>query len=340
MSAIPITPRNLILVGDASRQLRRLPQAGVDMVLASPPYFRLRDYQVAGQIGLEGSVEEWVTALRGIARQVHRVLTPTGTFWLNVSDTYSTHTRQGAGRKSLLLGPERLALGLAADGWLLRNKIVWQKANPMPTSVRDRLACTWEALYVFTKQPHYLFDLDAVRQPHTSALSKRHRVTAQVRGRESWRGPNAGGSHGLTAIKAAGLVGHPLGKNPGDVWRIASSNFRGEHRATFPVALAERAIQAGCPERRCSACRSPWTRTTIRHRDGSASRSKLAPTCSCRAPSELGLVLDPFMGAGTTAIAAERLGRDWLGIELNPAFVHLSEARIQSARGSPIASAA
>src|ERR1700712_2735009 len=122
-------PRNQILVGDAPDQPRKLPDASVDMVLTSPPYFRLRDYQVEGQLGLEGHVEDWVTGLCGVAREVARVLVPTGSLWLNVADTYSTQVRQGAGKKSLLLGPERLALALLQDGWVLRNKIVWQKAT-------------------------------------------------------------------------------------------------------------------------------------------------------------------------------------------------------------------
>ena len=103
--------RNQVLVGDALNELRRLPASSVDMVLTSPPYFRLRDYQVDGQLGLEGHVNQWVSSLRAAAREVQRVLLPTGSFWLNVADTYSTHPRQGVGRKSLTLGPERLAAG-------------------------------------------------------------------------------------------------------------------------------------------------------------------------------------------------------------------------------------
>lgn len=328
-------PRNQVIVGDAIEQMAALPDDEIDMALASPPYFRLRKYDVVGQIGLEQSVDAWVDNLAAVARQVHRALTPTGSFWINVGDTYSTHTRQGAGRKSLLLGPERLALRLVADGWLMRSKVVWTKPNAMPTSVRDRLACTWEALYVFVKQSEYFFDLDGIRVPHTSKPAKRDRVTASVRGREPWRGPNAGGSSGLDKIKAEGRVGHPAGKNPGDVWSIASSNYRGAHHATFPVALAERAIRAGCPEARCVACRKPWRRQLIRSLGGIAVRGALGPTCDCLAPSEPGLVLDPFFGAGTTGVAAERLGRDWLGIELNPAFAALAKARIEDARASP-----
>jgi DNA modification methylase len=311
------------------------------MVLTSPPYFRLRDYQTEGQLGLEAHVDEWVHGLRDVARQVQRVLVPTGSFWLNVSDAYATHPRQGAGKKSLLLGPERLALALLADGWALRNKIVWQKANPMPSSVRDRLTCTWEALYVFVRQQDYFFDLDTIRVAHTSRhrgrLDPQHQ---RPREREAWRGPNGDDASGLALLKARGLVGHPLGKNPGDVWRIASSNYRGGHHATFPVALAERAISAGTPQARCARCRMPCKRQLIRAIGGSAVRGALSASCRCRAPHEPGLVLDPFMGAGTTAVAAERLRRDWLGVELNPGFAALAQLRIRDARAGPAEAAA
>jgi site-specific DNA-methyltransferase (adenine-specific) len=327
--------RNRIIVGDAAEQLSRLPAASVDMILTSPPYFRLRDYQIDGQLGLEDNVNEWADVLREVAGEARRVLTPTGTFWLNLGDTYATHARQGAARKSLLLGPERLALALVQDGWLLRNKIVWQKANPMPTSARDRLACVWEIVYVFARQPSYFFDLDAIRAPHRSTPPKpTGRVTAPEP-REPWRGPNGEGVAGLAAMHAEGRVGHPLGKNPGDVWRIPSSSYRGPHHATFPVRLASRAIQAGCPESRCRRCRTPWRRPLLRQLGATALRGALAPGCDCGAPSEPGLVLDPFIGAGTTAVAAEGLSRQWLGIELNPDFAALAETRIRDARASP-----
>jgi site-specific DNA-methyltransferase (adenine-specific) len=218
---------------------------------------------------------------------------------------------------------------LLADGWVLRNKIVWAKTNPVPTSVRDRLACTWEAIYVLTRQPSYFFDLDAVRIPHRSQPPKRHGVPhAQP---ELWRGPNGDGARGLDIIKAAGRVGHPLGKNPGDVWHIASSSYRGAHHATFPVGLAQRAIQAGCPERRCASCRLPWRRTAQRLGQ-IATRGGLWAGCDCDTGAEPGIVLDPFFGAGSTAIAAESLGRDWLGIELKADFARLAWARITEQR--------
>jgi DNA modification methylase len=332
--------RNRVMVGDALQRLRKIEGGSIDMVLTSPPYFRLRDYDVSGQLGIEQSVDTWVDSLRALAHEAHRVLVPTGSFWLNVGDTYSTHLDQGAGRKSLLLGPERLALALIADGWLLRNRIAWAKPNPMPSSVKDRLTASWEYLYVFTKQPQYFFDLDAIRVSQTSRAPKRERVTASVQGREAWRGPNSMSANGLGAMKAEGRVSHPLGKNPSDVWQIATSNYRGAHHATFPIALAARAIAAGAPEARCTRCRLPWKRPLIRQLGGLATRGELTPTCGCESLSEPGLVLDPFFGAGTTAVAAESLGRDWLGIELNPDFAAQAEVRIQRARAGPISNAA
>jgi site-specific DNA-methyltransferase (adenine-specific) len=326
-------PRNQVIIGDAVQQLRRLPNGCIDMVLTSPPYFRLRDYQIDGQLGLEAHVEDWVNGLRAVAHEAARVLVATGSLWLNVADTYSTHARQGAAKKSLLLGPERLALALLQDGWTVRNKVVWQKANPMPSSVRDRLTCSWEALYVLTRQPNYFFDLDSVRQPHTSgAHGKLNPQHQRPRIGEVWRGPNGDDASGLDVLKARGVAGHPLGKNPGDVWRIASSSYRGAHHATFPVSLAERAILAGCPEARCTNCRLPWKRPTIRKLGGAALRGVLGPSCGCNAEREPGLVLDPFFGARTTAMAAQGLQRDWLGIELNPDFAELAARRIQEAR--------
>ncbi len=329
-------PRNRILIGDALHELRTLPDASVDMVLTSPPYFQLRNYQVDGQLGLEAHVDQWVANLRGVAGEVARVLVPTGSFWLNISDTYSLHQRQGAGRKSLLLGPERLALQLVEDGWLIRNKIVWTKTNHLPTSATDRLSNGWEALYVFVRQPRYFFDLDAIREPHRSKPPKRRKGLHRPAKREAWRGANADDASGLVAMKARGIVGHPLGKNPGDVWQLPASNYRGAHHATFPIALAERAILAGCPEARCTNCRTPWrrpvTRATVEGLGEVATRGALQAGCECHAPTEPGLVLDPFMGAGSTAVAAELHGRDWLGIELNPQFAALAEQRITAAR--------
>ncbi|GAB3622774.1 site-specific DNA-methyltransferase [Mariniluteicoccus endophyticus] len=334
------TPRRQILLGDAALRLTGLEMASVDCVITSPPYFRLRDYQVAGQVGLEDHVEAWVDRLQPVLAELARALVPTGSLWLNLGDSYSTHPRQGAPSKSLLLGPERLVLRLADQGWILRNKIIWAKTNPIPSSVTDRLSTTYEVVYLLTRSPRYYFALDAIRTPASSP--SRPPRTPRRPGRPGgvprrWRGPNTDSDTGLLAMKRRGQAAHPLGKNPGDVWPIATARYRGAHFATYPEALVERMLLAGCPERRCAVCRRPYQRTLRRH-GSQASRGPLRPTCSCppsadgQPRSEPGLVLDPFLGAGTTALVAERHNRDWVGIELNPEFITLASQRLAAAR--------
>lgn len=288
-------PRNQIIVGDALTELRKLPSESVDMVFTSPPYFNLRDYAAGpGEIGREAHVDEWVESLVTIAKECARILVPTGTMWINVGDTYSAKPAHGAKRKSLLLGPSRLALRLIQSGLLLRNDIVWHKPNHLPHPVADRLTPAWEHLFMFAKQGDYYFDLDAIRQPHTSRLPRvRRGAGSHPRGRDDTR---LIGSAGLKAMRDAGRVGHPSGKNPGDAWSIPTSQYRGAHRATMPVELARRAIAAACPKTRP---------------DGT----------SC-------VVLDPFMGSGTTAVAAQALGRDWTGIELSREYAKLARVRL------------
>ena len=333
-------PRNTVLVGDAREQLAELPDASVDCVITSPPFFQLRDYGIAGQMGLEPTVDDWVNELRVVMRGIARVLKPTGSLWLNLGDSYSRHPRFGAPPKSLVLAPERLALALVADGWTVRNKVIWSKTNSMPNSVRDRLSCRWEVVYFLTRSRQFYFDLDAIRVPHRSTSTPRRGqksgakpVPAQ-KGPPSWAGPLAGNNSGLAWLKSQGLVGHPLGKNPGDVWEMAASNFRGPHFATFPAALVERPLLATCPERVCTRCGAPWIRTPAARREAVTEAGQLHPRCRCRKGWRPGLVLDPFMGGGTVGLVAEQHGRDWLGNELNPAFAALASERIVAARNT------
>jgi DNA modification methylase len=131
----------------------------------------------------------------------------------------------------------------------------------------------------------------------------------------------------------SGAPGHPVGKNPGDVWTLSTSTFRGGHHATFPEALVERPLLASCPERVCIACGLAWRRQRLLSSLGTlAVRGEMRPTCTCEAAWRPGLILDPFLGSGTTAVVAERLGRDWLGVELNPDFAGVAENRIVTAR--------
>lgn len=321
-----MTPRNSVLIGDALARLRELPDGSVDCVITSPPYFQLRDYGVSGQLGQEAHIDEWVANLRAVCRELHRVLAPHGSLWLNVGDAYSAHLRFGAAPKSLLLGPERLARALVADGWLLRNKVVWAKSNPLPSPSRDRLTNAHEFVYFLTKQPSYYFDLDSIREPLTSTRKPRR----GTRTPQSALGVLAGGRDGLVAMAAKGMSGHPLGKNPGDVWRIGSASYRGAHFATFPPELVRRPLLATCPEQVCTGCGQPWRRST-RRVEFVADRPQpraLVP-CDCLAPTTPGLVLDPFFGVGTVALVAESHGRDWLGIELNPEYVSLAADRLR-----------
>jgi DNA modification methylase len=304
-----------VLVGDALDQLRTLPTASIDLVLTSPPWFALRNYDVEGQIGLEESVDEWVNRLRVVMIEIRRVLVPTGSVWLDLGDTYSRHSRSGAPAKSLLLSPERLALAMLEDGWILRNKQIWWKTNPMPDAVQDRLTNTYDIVFHFTKKAQYFYDLDAIRIPHDGNL---------------------------------------VGKNPGDVIRLPAANYRGAHFATFPEQLVERPILASCPLRVCTKCGLPWTRGRVesiilgnrkpasqpdrfvRRYSGSwitlRQPGPLLPGCACNASTRPGLVLDPFFGTGTVGAVAQRLGRDWLGIEINPEYAELAWRRIGRSR--------
>lgn len=326
--------RNQIIVGDVRKVLRTLPESSIDTVITSPPYFRLRNYQQDDQIGLEDHVDGWVDELLVAMSGLKRVLKPTGSLWLNLGDTFSRTSIEGAPPKSLVLAPERLALAMTSDGWILRNKVIWAKPNPMPTSVKDRMSCTWEVIYFFTRSPHYFFDLDAIRVPHqgtTRASGKSPSKAWSVP--EHWRGPSTGNNSGLDRLKASGLPGHPLGKNPGDVWTIPTAGYRGAHHAVYPERLVEQPLLATCPEKVCANCGEPWIRSAHRQKEHLTLLGHLQQACGCTTnTTRPGVALDPFMGAGTTAVVAERLGRDWLGIELNPEFAQQAIERLNLAR--------
>ena len=326
-----MSPRNTILVGDALQRLGELPDASVDTIVTSPPYFNLRDYHVAGQLGQETHVDEWVAGLRAVAAECKRVLASYGSLWLNLGDSYSVGDRFGAPRKSLLMGPERVARALIADGWLLRNKVVWAKSNPLPSPARDRLTTAHEYVYLFVRRPSYFFDLDAIRVPLISG-GRRARSGSRTPLRELGR--LSGSRDGLLRLTREGRSGHPLGKNPGDVWRVGSSSYRGAHFATFPAELVRRPILAGCPPSVCTRCRSPWRRssTPVVYRAGIAQTRPFVP-CGCGVPTRPGLVLDPFGGSGTVAEVARSLGRDWLLIELNPDYAELARTHLDIPSG-------
>ncbi len=298
------------------------------------------------QHGLEPTPQDYVDRLRGVFAQLHRVLVDTGTVWLNLGDSYAagpppgrtrdpmrTSTLSGraaaatlresvrrAGvartqslpRKNLVGMPWRVAFALQADGWILRNAIVWHKPNAMPESVRDRLSNRYEMLFLLTKQQRYFFDLDAIREPlaRPAALDENIVIggsrkgtrggidgTARRRGRTVYgkyrHAEPFAGRHPGAAMQPTGAqhtAGHPRGKNPGDVWPITTRPLREAHFAAFPIDIPLRCIAAGCP-------------------DG-------------------GRVLDPFSGAATTGMAARQLGRSYVGIDLNPEFHDIGLRRL------------
>lgn len=289
-------------LGDALEVLREMPDASVDCCVTSPPYFGLRDYGVEGQYGLEASPAEYVETMRALFAEVRRVLADDGTLWLNIGDSYYSGrgapgpnaddrknvTRRGWERaldkpgadwarpKAMLGMPWRVAFGLMDDGWILRNDVIWSKPNAMPESVTDRLSTRHEHLFMLSKSPRYWFDLDPIRESSSANDHgpKRKGLT------EAW---NAG--TGLSPHMGH-RGAHEEGRNPGDVWTIPTQPFASAHFATFPIALAERAILAGCK------------------------------------PG--GTVLDPFSGSGTTGLAATKHGRRYVGIDLSADYLDLS----------------
>ena len=335
-TALPI--RNRILIGDVRERLSELPSASVHCVITSPPYFGLRDYGHSAQIGAEQDVNAWAEEIAAVCDEISRVLRPDGVLWLNLADGYSRHAREGAAKKSLLLGPERVAMRLTTSGWLLRNKVVWAKRNPMPSSVQDRLSTTHEFVYCFARSRSYFFDLDAIREPARTAVHGGRRSSPAYPPRSAV--PSLGGgssprvdlNQGLRAMKARGQENHPLGKNPGDVWTTATASYRGAHFATFPSELIRRPLLATCPARTCVACGSPWHRLKTPRHSRRALLAELRPSCACGGGWQPGIVLDPFLGSGTVAVTAEAHGRDWTGIELNPAYAKLATERITAAR--------
>lgn len=284
--------------GDSLDVLRAMPAGSVDCCVTSPPYFGLRDYGNAGQLGLEASPAEYVENLRVLFAEVRRVLAPDGTLWLNLGDSYYSGkgsptqpdaknvARRPAARildqpgaswakpKDLLGIPWRVAFALQDDGWTLRNAVVWHKPNAMPESVTDRLSGDYEHVFLFSRARRYWFDLDAIREPHAeSTAASLHRKRS---------GYDAPGQRPQMDLRTM----HEKGANPGSVWNVNTQPFSEAHFAVMPVTLAERCIQAGCK------------------------------------PG--GTVLDPFSGSGTTGLAAARHGRKYVGIDLSRDYLDLS----------------
>ena len=283
-----------ILCGDALEQLRTLEPESVHTCVTSPPYYNLRDYGAAGQIGMEETPEEYIAKLVDVFREVRRVLRPDGTLWVNIGDSYATrsgpqppantrnahgHTRKeppnGYKCKDLMGIPWLLAFALRADGWYLRQDIIWHKTNAMPESVQDRCTKAHEYIFLLSKSAHYYFDAAAIREPCGKKGNAR-----TFRGGGAYTGGRSFQNSARVERESHGnTVNSTGGRNKRSVWSIATGQFKAAHYATFPERLVEPCILAGCPEG--------------------------------------GVVLDPFAGSGTTGVALHHLrrvvstGRGW-----------------------------
>lgn len=379
-----MAPTYRILVGDVREQLTRLRAGCVQTCVTSPPYFGLRDYGVAGQIGREGTVAEYVETMVRVFREVRRVLRDDGTLWLNLGDSYTmtggtgmqgkngqradrrfTAERQaprggadGLKPKDLIGVPWRVAFALQADGWYLRQDIIWHKPNPMPESVTDRCTKAHEYLFLLSKSERYYWDREAMQEPSIYAGDvKKLGAKSLSRGQAAGMGedPHGGGLNSTYQVKPT--------RNRRSVWTIAARPYKGAHFATFPETLVEPCILAGSAPRACPTCGAGYLRQVERaappkvapsdvdrfgtgsagvHRKiGTEYQAWLnanprrtvgwAPGCACAnadSASVAPIVLDPFAGSGTTLACALRHGRRAVGVELNPEYASLAHARI------------
>jgi DNA modification methylase len=321
-----------ILIGDCRERLRELPDASVNCCVTSPPYFGLRDYGHEGQMGLEPTPDEFVAGMVEVFREVRRVLRDDGTLWLNIGDSYNSganyspnapsndgskqQTNRGSHKhrqpilrshkhKDLIGIPWMLAFALRADGWYLRQDIIWSKPNPMPESVRDRCTKAHEYLFLLSKGPRYYFDAEAIAEAASGWNGSRfdtgktdeHQLGRSQRWeqRKAKGEPTRQGLAGAGAVGASDVGGGLETRNKRSVWEVATQPFSEAHFATYPPALIEPCILAGCPKG--------------------------------------GTVLDPFGGAGTTGLVADRLQRDAILVELNPEYAAIAEKRLSGDGG-------
>jgi len=398
---------NQIIQGDALAVLKTFPSDFVDTIITSPPYFGLRDYQVAGQYGLEKTLDEYIEKHLKVTQELKRVLKPTGVMFWNHGDCYggspagnkqlteaqtkwnpawagggfsASQVKQGFA-KCLMLQNYRLILKMIDEqGWILRNIVVWHKPNAMPSSVKDRFSNSYEPVFMLVKSQKYWFDLDAVRKPHQTSkelLDKRiARDKKESKKFERDRKYGISSRWGPTNRDRKTPVG---GKNPGDVWEISTYPFpfdwcpvcncevkadqRGEgfihkkcgnevvgHFATFPEKLIEPIILSSTPQWICKKCgkarerilKIEWGKGKGRPykpnrpdgmifegRDRKSKRKTLGWTdCGCGGDWIGGVVLDPFLGSGTVAVVAKKLGRNYIGIELKEDYIRMAERRL------------
>lgn len=303
-----MTPHQAVLTGNALDLLPTLEADSIHAIVTSPPYYRQRDYGHRDQFGQESTVEAYVANLVAVFRELRRVLRTDGSAWLNLGDTY---------RDGQLLGvPWRVALALQADGWILRQDVIWHKPAPMPESVRDRCTRAHEYLFLLAKSTPYHFDDVAIHEPATTTTRQRRSV---------WRAANTGYRGAHFAVMPRGIV-EPciLASVPALACPVCGKGYgRIVERRRTPTRPGT-ASKANAPD-------AQGNRDARRHVTETVTTG-FRPACDHPQTDEpaAGTVLDPFMGSGTVPAVAAELGRHAIGIELNPAYVALARERLEA----------
>ena len=313
--------QDIIYNEDCLQGLKHLPDNSVDCCITSPPYYGLRDYGMDAQIGLEETPQQYIDRLTDVFMEVYRVLKPTGTLWLNIGDSYCgtgdkgdfkdpknakgrngqavsmTKNVEGCKHKDLIGIPWMLAFALRNNGWYLRQDIIWHKPNVMPEPVKDRCTKSHEYIFLLSKSDKYFFDNEQIQE---EASTHENRPAGVVRNRKFGYDSKQNQHPEAYLMSSADKTGEvteadmPTGKrNKRDVWSVNTKPDLNAHFAVYPEELIRPCILAGCPLG--------------------------------------GVVLDPFMGSGTTARAARRWGRHYVGFELNPDYVKIIERKVQVA---------
>lgn len=353
----------------------------VHTIVTSPPYYGLRNYGVGGQIGLEVTPDAYIANLVEVFRECKRILRDDGTLWVNIGDSYFSDTKGTGGPtpkqasntgsfyeprkfertnhmkpKDLIGIPWMLAFALRADGWYLRQDIIWAKPNPMPESVKDRCTKSHEYIFLLSKSAKYYYDNEAVMDDAVTNLP----IVKK-----------SGGGRGSAILHNSDLGKDPYGsmgysggggkRNKRDVWTVTTKPYKGAHYATFNPELIKPCILAGAPETCCAKCGAPYVRVMEivekghSDYDGSAravamghtaigptSRGAITPdrkqttgfqpTCTCNAGTSSGIVFDPFVGSGTTVATAIQLGRKGIGLDLSYKYLQENaKVRVEAA---------
>ncbi len=377
-----------LLGGDCLKVLATLPTESVQTCITSPPYWGLRDYGSEGQLGIEATPEAYVAKIVDVFREVRRVLRDDGTLWLNLGDSYA-HSQPGRNRngtggqivrpygdsslgrvqdgdatkkhwlknKDLVGIPWRVAFALQADGWYLRQDIIWHKPNPMPESTTDRCTKAHEYIFLMTKSAQYFYDAEAIKEKSSS-------FAEGIKTKIKFGGEKYGDLEDKLFRTKSGNEYISAGtRNKRSVWTITTKPFKEAHFATFPPDLIEPCVLAGTSEiGACTQCKTPYERIlekgdiperstrdntlgVIPGRDKTTRLNsvemKVIPSktigwkqmCNCNSDTvEPCIVLDPFNGAGTTGVVAVQHNRSYIGIELNPDYLEMANKRIQKTR--------